>query len=68
MQIIKYIAGENIERPTGKGTAKSPLSYRWVQGYHRLSATGAKLYPAVTRREARAEAKRDGAKAVFIAE
>lgn len=64
--IVKFVAGDQVERPTGKGTAQSPLSYRWVAGFHRLSASGAKLHPAMTRSEARAEAQREGAKAVFV--
>jgi len=66
--IVKFVAGDQVERPTGKGTTQSPLSFRWVAGFHRLSASGAKLYPPVTMSEARAEAQREGAKAVFVDE
>lgn len=62
---IIFVVGNQIERPCGKGTRKSPLSYRWTQGYNRV-VNGKVTFPAVTRREAIAEARRDGATAKFI--
>jgi hypothetical protein len=47
-----------VERGTGRG-------YRWVAGYS-AGDGGSVEYPWMTRAEARAQAKADGVKAVFV--
>jgi len=62
MITYEYVAGDHIERPA---TVSGQLTYRWHRGYHRV-VNGRRMFPAVTRREAQAEARRDGGRARFI--
>jgi hypothetical protein len=53
-----YYRGD-IERGTGNG-------YAWRRGYSINSDDGLVIYPWNTKQECQAEAKRKGAKAVFV--
>ncbi len=68
--IMLYVRGDMVERPSGRGTAKSPLTYRWRVGYHPtwINPEGklARLWPAMTRSECIADAARHQRRAKFV--
>lgn len=62
MKTITFVRGDLVER--GRPDRQGRPSYRWFQGWHRIIGDS-KTYPPVTYREAQAEARADGSKAVF---
>jgi hypothetical protein len=56
---IAYTRRGDVERGTGRG-------YVWREGYSETLPGGGVTYPWLTKTEARADAKRRGAKAVFL--
>ena len=58
-----YTFRGSIERPS---TRHRRPSYRLFDGYSATTEDGAVLYPWMTKRECRAEAKADGKRAVFV--
>ena len=59
---IVFVRGDMIER--GRPDRRGRPSYRWFDGWLRI-VDGKETYPPVTYREAQAEAKAAGARAVF---
>lgn len=57
---IRYVFRGSVERGTGRG-------YKWHDGYSEDSPGGGITYPWLTKREAQADAKVRGARAVFVA-
>lgn len=60
MVTVTYVYRGRIER-----WSASRRSYVWRRGYSATGESGGPLYPWSTKAECRAEARRDGATAVF---
>jgi len=56
---ISYYYRGMIEHGTGCG-------YRWVEGWSAQSSNNLPLYPWMTKRQCQQDAKRQGARAVFV--
>ena len=49
-----------------RGMIERGYNYAWREGYSETTPTGSILFPWMTRRECKSEAKRDGYQAVFF--
>ena len=61
MMTTRHYIKTRIEVPSGQGTRRSPLTYRWTTGYIE-QRDGQPVYPAVTRLVMVRECKADGVK------
>ena len=59
---IWYASQHDIERPCVRNGRPS---FKWVRGYYLKNEQGHRLYPSVTKKEARAESASRGKRAVF---